>query len=276
MVLRHRPPGPSFLAAGLALSVVAGCGGGEADESPPPTMSAAPVSAPLVEHLAAGHAVFGIFSGDHTREQGRVMSQNGALDFVFYSLEQGPFDIPTMEAFMDGMEEGAGDNPEHPLALRIPPIDDDPDAATARVAEALAAGVSAIVFPHVQSAEQARVAVSSMGPDLWPGNGSGTLVNMLIVEDVPGMEHVDEIVATPGVSIVFAGPGDLRRSYDGDMEAVENAIQTVLAACMANDVPCGITAGVDDIADRLEQGFRVIIVTEDDAVAVGRTAAGRE
>ena len=55
------------------------------------------------------------------------MGGNRALDFVFYSLEQGPFDIPTMEAFMDGMAEGAGDGREHPLALRIPPIGDDPE-----------------------------------------------------------------------------------------------------------------------------------------------------
>ena len=143
------------------------------------------------------------------------------------------------------------------------------------MSEALAAGVSAIVFPHVQSAEDARLAVTAMGPDLWPGNASGVLVNMLIVEDLPGMERVDEIVSTPGVSVVFAGPGDLRRAYDGDMVAVESAIQTVLAACKVHEVPCGITAGVDDIAQRLEQGFRVIIVTELDAVAMGRTAVGR-
>ena len=59
------------------------------------------------------------------------------------------------------------------------------------------------------------------------------------------------------------------------MEAVENAIQTVLTACKEFDVVCGITAGVDDIADRLEQGFGMIIVTEPEAVAVGLAAAGR-
>ena len=41
------------------------------------------------------------------------------------------------------------------------------------------------------------------------------------------------------------------------------------------DVACGITAGVDDIAERLEQGFRLIIVTSPEALSVGRAAAGR-
>jgi len=264
----------------MILSVTIACGGRDQDvganrDDSPPTMTAAPASAPLVEHLKAGHAIFGIFSGDKTLDQGRIMGQNRRLDFVFYSLEQGPFDIPTMEAYMDGIAEGSGDQPEHPLALRIPPIGDDPEAARAHAAEALAAGVSAIVIPHVQSREHARTAVEIMGRELWPGNDAGTLINMLIVEDIPGIEHVDEIMSTPGVSVVFAGPGDLRRSYEGDMEQVEAAIQTVLAACKANNVPCGITAGADDIAERIEQGFQVIIVTEAEAVPVGRQAAGR-
>ena len=65
------------------------------------------------------------------------------------------------------------------------------------------------------------------------------------------------------------------RAYNGDDEAIENAIQTVLSACKEFDVPCGITAGPDDIAKRLEQGFRVIIVTQPEALTVGRKAAGR-
>lgn len=276
MAATFRSPTARYTLAVTLVAFLAACGGGDqAETEQPPTMTARPASAPLVERLAAGDAIFGIFSGDHTAEQGMVMGQNRGLDFVFYSLEQGPFDIPTMETYMDGVADGSGEQPEHPLALRIPPVGDDPQAAANRAAEGLEAGVSAIVFPHVQTATHAQTAVDVMGPDLWPGNPDGTLVNMLIVEDQAGIENVDAIVSTPGVSVVFAGPGDLSRAYEGDMEAVENAIQTVLAACQTHDVPCGITAGVFDIAERLEQGFRVIIVTEAEAVPVGRAAAGR-
>ncbi|MYI45846.1 MAG: host specificity protein, partial [Gemmatimonadetes bacterium] len=104
------------------------------------------------------------------------------------------------------------------------------------MAQALEAGVASIVFPHVESAEEAGVAVSVMGDRLWPGNPDGDLVNILIIEDRVGVERADEIVGTEGVSIVFPGPGDLRRAYEGDMEAVEGAIQTVLAACERHGV----------------------------------------
>ncbi|MBI3983084.1 MAG: hypothetical protein HY337_09240 [Gemmatimonadetes bacterium] len=229
----------------------------------------------MVRLLAEGQAVFGIFSGPHTPEQGAVMARNAETDFVFYSLESGPFDIPAMQAYMEAMARASGERGPHPVALRIPPIRDGAEEAGEHVRQGLAAGVSSIVFPHVESARDAAVAVGVMGPSLWPGSPTGRLVAMLIIEDTVGIAWTREIVATPGVSVVFAGPGDLRRAYKGDMPAVERAIQTVLAACKEFGVPCGITAGVDDIAARLSQGFRVIIVTQPEALVVGRRAAGR-
>jgi len=225
--------------------------------------------------LARDQAVFGIFSGEHSAAQGAVMARNRATDFVFYSLESGPFDLPTMQAYLAGMAEGAGRAGAHPLALRIPPIADAADSARSRVRRGLAAGAVSIVFPHVTAARDAALAVDAMGPDLWPGNPSGRLTAMLIVEDREGVANAREIASTPGISVLFAGPGDLRRAYERDMTAVENAIQTVLAACKEFNVPCGITAGVEDIAERLTQGFRVIIVTQPEALLVGKRAAGR-
>jgi 2-keto-3-deoxy-L-rhamnonate aldolase RhmA len=229
----------------------------------------------IIRLLEAGQPVFGIFSGDKTAAQGGLMIQNEEIDFVFYSLESGPFDIPTMQGYMQAMLDGAGDDEVHPIALRIPPIRDGHGPARQRTQQGLTAGADAIVFPHVETAEEATLAVSFMGTDSWPANPDGEHVNMVIIEDQVGIQNAREIVSTPGVGIAIPGPGDLRRAYDGDMEAVESAIQTVLAACKEFDVACGITAGVEDIADRLEQGFRVFIVSEPEVLSVGRGAAGR-
>ncbi len=229
----------------------------------------------IVRLLAAGQPVFGIFSGEHSAAGGTAMGRNRETDFVFYSLESGPFDLETLAVYAEAMERAAGPDGTHPIALRIPPIREGREAAGERVRAGLAAGVAAIVFPHVESAEEAAFAVRAVGSNQWPSRADGVHANLLIVEDRVGVENVRAIAATPGVSVVFAGPGDLRRAYEGDMAAVEAAIQTVLAACLEVGVPCGITAGVDDIATRLEQGFRVIIVTEPEALAVGKRAAGR-
>ena len=265
------------LAVLLALLLsVPGCGGPDESGGSESGAAASAAASPLAQLLADGEAVFGTFPGPTTPEQGALMGGNRELDFVFYSLESGPFDLETAQAYMAGIAEGSGEEPAHPLVLRIPPIRNGVAEAEAHVAQALAAGIAGIVFPHAESGEDAAVAVAAMGDELWPGNPAGSLLSILIVEDREAVERVDEIVSTPGVSVVFAGPGDLRRAYEGDMEAVEGAIQGILAACGRHGVPCGITAGADDIAERIQQGFRVFIVSDPAAVTVGREAAGRE
>lgn len=263
------------------LAVLAGCGGSDADAG---ASQAAGSDAPLAamqgnrvtQLLDAGQPVFGIFSGDHTPEQGAQMAAVREADFVFYSLEDGPFDTPAMQAYIEAMNGAAlqaGVEPR-PVLLRIPPIT-DPAVARQQVEQGLAAGAAGIVFPHVAREDQAQTAVEVMGDDLWPVNPQGNLLNIALVEDQEGIGNAAAIVATPGLGVVIPGPGDLRRAYEGDMEAVENAIQTVLSECKAAGVICGITAGVDDIGKRLQEGFRVIIVTSPEALTAGRQAAGR-
>ena len=256
----------------LAAAAVASCApAGDA----PGTGEAATGANRMVELLSSGEPVFGIFSGEHTPGQGARMARNREADFIFYSLESGPFDIPAMEAYMEGMREGAGDYAPQPVALRIPPIRDGADSARARARAGLDAGARSIVYPHVESVEEAALAVGALGDAGWPDNPDGNLVNILLIEDQVGIERAAEIVRTPGVSVVIPGPGDLRRAYEGDMEAVEAAIQAVLAECLAAGVACGITAGPDDIGERLDQGFRFFIVTSPEALTVGRAHAGR-
>jgi 4-hydroxy-2-oxoheptanedioate aldolase len=229
----------------------------------------------LVTLLAAGEPVFGVFSGDQTREQGALMARESDADFILYSMESGPFDVDGMEAYLEGMEEVGGPTAldELPVVLRVPPIEDS-EVTRAQLDEALPTGIAGIVFPHAARPDQAATAVSLMA-DAWPADPDGTRLNILIVEDREGIANVREIVATPGLSVVFAGPGDLRRAYDGDMEAVEAAIQAVLSACKESGVVCGVTAGVADIGRRLDEGWGMIIVTEAEAVAVGKAHAGR-
>ena len=272
---------PLITALVLVLTQASGCSAPDSEAeagsnagTPTPDLGASSAAVPLLPSLLTeDRVVFGSFPGPTTPDQGATLGANRELDFVFYSLESGPFDLVTAQEYMAGIAEGSGAAQPHPLLLRVPPIGDDPEAARRKVAMALEAGVSGIVFPHVESAQDAEIAVDAMGNDLWPGNPEGGLLAVLIIEDKAGIERVEQIVATPGVSVVFAGPGDLRRAYEGDMEVVEAAIQSVLAACGKYDMPCGITAGVEDIAGRIAEGFSVFIVGDPAAVTAGRAAA---
>ncbi len=254
--------------------------GVDAMSSPDPSGSesrgqARGTSNPIVRLLASGKAVFGIFSGEKTAEQGARMAANRETDFVFYSLETGPFDMPSLQRYARAMADASGEGGTHPIVLRIPPVRNGRDAAREHVRQGLAADVQTLVIPHVETAEEAAFVVDALGVRPWPLDPDGDIVAMLLIEDRTAVANAREIVNTPGVGIVVPGPGDLRRAYERNAQAVEDAIQAVLAACLEFDVPCGITAGADDIAERLTQGFRVIIVTQPEALAVGRQAAGR-
>lgn len=262
----------------VALAFVAACGAEE--ETMPegePSMSAAPMQHDndIIALLSSGQPVFGMFAPEQSAEGGVRAAENHETDFIFYSLESGPWDIPSMETFMASMADASGSAEPHPVVLRIPPIRDDREAARAHMQEGLAAGIDGLVLPHVETVEDVALATELAGNRLWPLNPEGDVLNVILIEDQSGIGRARALVGAPGVGVAIPGPGDLRRAYEGDMEAVENAIQTVLAACKEFDVPCGITAGPADIAERLEQGFEMIIVTQPEALAVGLQASGR-
>ena len=267
----------------LALFAVAACSGeqdaAEAAASPAAEAPAAPAS-PVARLLESGQAVFGIRPAELTAAEGARMVQ--ALpegDLVFASLESGPWDLPALQAYMQGVRDAAraASIEPFPMFLRIPPIHEVGEEQTRKhVSEALAAGVDGgIIFPHIMSRAEAEVALSTLGDQGWPMNPAGRLVPIVMIEDKQSVENAREIASTPGVRMVFLGPRSLTTAYAEDAAAVEGAIQSVLAICKELDVACGITAGVDDIGKRVQEGLEFVMVREPAELAGGRAAAGR-
>lgn len=124
--------------------------------------------------------------------------------------------------------------------------------------------------------------------DVWPLNGDGNLLAIIQIESPGAVERIDEIATTPGVGVLFIGPSDLstQMGYGDNPGApeVEEAIQTVLSACLRYDVPCAITTGAGSVEARLRQGFRMVTVGGDGgitagtarALQLGRSAVGRQ
>jgi 4-hydroxy-2-oxoheptanedioate aldolase len=98
--------------------------------------------------------------------------------------------------------------------------------------------------------------------DLWPLNPEGDLLAIPMIETAEGLKNVNEIASVPGVGAIFIGAaGDLHH-YLGvpqDSPEVEAARQTILAACKAHNVACGITAiGKTEVEKRLQEGWKMI------------------
>ena len=192
----------------------------------------------------------------------------------------------------------------------------------AQAKQGLDVGVFGIFFPAVHTREQAELAVRATRypqyngapdfepaglrgrnpsnaawywgvsdyhakADVWPLDPQGELLAMMFIESAEGAENIDEIITVPGLGGIFIGPSDLSTSMGYSSPAapqVEEAIQRVLQACLANDVPCAITTGAGSVQDRIEQGFSFVTVGADgglnsnaaNALQIGREAAGRD
>ncbi len=98
--------------------------------------------------------------------------------------------------------------------------------------------------------------------DVWPLNPEGDLLAIPMIETAEGLKNVNEIASVPGVGAIFIGAaGDLHQ-YLGvpqDAPEVEQGRQTILAACKAHNVACGITALTKaEIDKRLAEGWKMI------------------
>ncbi len=205
----------------------------------------------------------------------------------------------------------------HPLIVKTPKMAPDFAKAGDNISRQLNAGAAGIMFVETESADEVRKGLAAMRfaskggtrpdevgnapavwgmseqeykrrADLWPLNPDGELINWTIVESKEGLAHVREIAAVKGIGVLWPGAGTLRGVFSStnaagervvDTAAWEQAIQQVLAACKAFNVPCGYPATATDIEMRMKQGFSVFVMNWGEAgfsaVDIGRKASGR-
>ena len=181
-----------------------------------------------------------------------------------------------------------------PPIVRIPTYGRAPNEAI--VKQVLDMGAFGIMFPAIENKAQALEAVSaarypqvkgtkypepvgrrgngnmpaawfwglsrpdySKRADVWPANPQGELLLFLQIETAEGVRNVEEILSVPGIGVLFVGPNDLSWSLGVPQGSPEHeaAVQTVLKAAMARNIPAAITVTEADVIPRLKQGFRI-------------------
>lgn len=154
------------------------------------------------------------------------------------------------------------------------------------IGKMLDAGAEGIIVPMVNSAAEAEAVVRacryapggsrSWGPALagmrrddYHGWATANIAVIPMIETVEALDHLDEILATPGVDAVYVGPADLSVSlglspgnHDEHPEFRE-ALGAIVAACRKAGVVAGIHASGALAARRLEQGFHMVTVASD-------------
>lgn len=148
---------------------------------------------------------------------------------------------------------------------------------------ALDAGAEGIMVPLVETAKQARKAVSfakypphgeRSGGGLRPladfvdyVEGSDRIVVMVMIETARGVANAAGIAAVDGVDMVFIGTGDLALSI-GTFPAMHHdhsvACAQIHRACKAAWTPCGVfTPNLDLAKMRRTQGYRLVVTIND-------------
>ena len=226
-----------------------------------------------------------------------------SADFIFDGSMEGGLAraFPAFSALVAGMKD-AGALTTSPLRLTHPLIVKTPELTEptihADIAKQLDLGVSGLMLPTAESAEQVRAAIAAMRfkanggtrpdavgtapsfwglseaeyrrrADVWPLNPNGELINWTIIESKEGLARARDIASVKCIGVLWPGAGTLRGLFTTtndagervfDEKGWEGAIQQVLAACKEFNIACGIPATPSDIEMRMKQGFSVFVM----------------
>lgn len=205
----------------------------------------------LIDGLEGERPVFLAFS-QLGRENAVRMSASG-YDGVIIDMEHTPFDMQGAQDYMQYLLDpqvlaATGPAPSVTPIVRIAANGAESNEWMAK--QVLDAGSYGVVWPHIDTAEQARHAVSACRypafsdrhPDLgsrgcgpfaaarymgvalddyyatlggvWPLDPSGEILVVIMIESGTAVTNIRQILTeVPGIGAVFVGPGDLSQSY---------------------------------------------------------------
>ena len=147
-------------------------------------------------------------------------------------------------------------------------------------------GIEGVIVPMVNSVAEAQSVVSaaryaplgarSYGPVLtgmrrsnyfaWAPTGIAVIP---MIETVEALRNLDDMLQVPGIDAIYVGPADLSISLglqpaNNDGEALfDDALAAIVSACTKHGIVPGIHTTTQFVAKRLEQGFRMVTVSND-------------
>jgi 4-hydroxy-2-oxoheptanedioate aldolase len=230
--------------------------------------------------VLGGETVFGLFLDLASPASAELCGRAG-YDWLLIDLEHGSgteADLPSMLLAIESTGAAALVRPQSGERMRI--------------GRALDQGAVGVMVPRLQSAAEAREAVTYLryppagvrGVALRTrGAGLGSIghadigqineriVGIVQIESAGALKEADTIAATDGVDVLFVGPADLSHSLGvpgqfGSKKYVA-ALDTVIVACRAHGKAPGILLYDLELVPRyLEWGFRFVGIGADGAL----------
>lgn len=228
----------------------------------------------LREHWAAGTTTIGSWLTMPSTVSAEVAASTG-FHYTCIDLQHGAIDYTAAVTMTQAIVLGGG----HPIA-RVPW--NEPGI----IGKVLDAGIEGVIVPMVNSAAEAELVVRSArylplgsrsyGPVMaglrrpnyfeWAPTG---IVVIPMIETVEALSNLEGILRVPGIDAIYVGPADLSislglRPANNDGEALfDNALSAIISACTKHGIVPGIHTTTQLVAKRLEQGFRMVTVSND-------------
>lgn len=229
----------------------------------------------LRQKLAAGRVV-GCIQTLVSADVTEVLAGTG-IDMLMIDQEHGFGGLPDVVAQLRALKDSGV-----PALVRVPSHD------PVYVHRLQDAGVSAILFPNVETAEQVRALVRACRypPAGTRGAGGGLRAtgydtnmayygeaneNMLIavqIESAAGVDAAHAICAVDGIGLVVLGPRDLSASIGKLGQFADAQVQALFAraeeSVLASGVPCGCTIYPGQTAAQMfARGHRLLLAATD-------------
>jgi len=235
------------------------------------------------KQLRAGQPKLGLFLNAHSPTVAEQLAFSG-YDWLLVDTQHGPMGYEKLSAMLSGIANGGAKS-----MVRVGGYSDRPG-----IQQALDLGADGVLIPYINSAEEARLAMSctkyptagtrsvyfpqrsmnKAGLLGYAGNANNNLIVALQVETADCIKNMAEIAAVPGVDILFLGQNDLCMSM-GLYEKYEfphmytspelgAATDKLVAEARKNSVILGLFLfGTARVGEFLDKGFTFISIGND-------------
>lgn len=232
------------------------------------------------EKLEKGELAIGLgIRNARTVDIGRVLATAG-YDWAFLDMEHSALTLDQSAQLAIACQDAG-----------VTPIVRVPGYEHYHATHMLDAGVMGVVFPHVDTAEQAKKLVDNCKyPPMGHRSVAGTMAQLnfratpiaeatatvnretllvMMAESPTAIKNIDAIAAVPGVDVILVGTNDLcmEMGIPGQLDHadVKAAYKAILAACKKHGKYAGLGGVYDEklTTEYIQMGFRFIIAASD-------------
>src|SRR5215217_5642026 len=235
------------------------------------------------QQLRAGTPKLGLFLNSHSPTVAEQLAHSG-YDWLLVDTQHGPMGYESLSGMLAGIANGGAKS-----LVRVGGYSE-----RAGIQQALDMGSDGVLVPYINTAEEARQAVSccryptagtrsvyfpqrSMNREGllgYAGAANSNVIVALQVETADCIRNIDEIAAVPGVDLLFLGQNDLCMSMGlfekykfPDMYTsieLQAATEKLQAAARKNNVILGLFLfGTSRVGEFLKKGFPFVSVGND-------------